>query len=507
MKLKTSAKLYIYMIFAWLILLALSFKDFYYSFRGVGNNYVLFFLLIMNTLFICYFWLNGMKEIFYVFFYWKNKNKLIKIPRKKITDNPKVILLYCTCNDFNADSLAKSMKQKYSNFETYILDDSKDKEYIKKVNAFAKENNVKVIRRKDRIGFKAGNINHFLKGKEDYDYFVILDSDEVVPKDFIIKALKYFYSYKNIGILQANHISSRNINFFMKVFSRGVDSHWPTYQSVKHNYGFLSLLGHGAMVSKNCYKDTGGFPHVVAEDLCFSIEARMKGYTTAFAPNIICEEEYPVDYLAFKKRHLKWTQGNMEFIKTYTKRIMTSSLKWFEKLDIVLFTYSLPLTAFFGIYIILNLIVFPLLGYSLGYSPLLLIPTIVFLIAPMVNDIIYYSKQKIGALFLLAYSLLTFVLYGSMFYISLETSFKAILGKKAYFHVTPKTSKSITLREAFKVNLKEFIFGVILTLIAILLTKNFYAVILLVIPVVLAPILILMSNINIIFMKNIQSKE
>lgn len=233
----------------------------------------------------------------------------------------------------------------------------------------------------------------------------------------------------------------------------------------------------------------------------------MKGYTTAFAPNIVCEEEYPVDYLAFKKRHLKWTQGNMEFIKTYTKRIMTSSLKWFEKLDIILFTYSLPLTAFFGIYIILNLIVFPLLGYSLGYSPLLLIPTVVFLIAPMVNDIIYYSKQKIGALFLLAYSLLTFVLYGSMFYISLETSFKSILGKKAYFHVTPKTSKSITLKEAFKVNLKEFIFGVILTLIAILLTKNFYAVILLVIPVVLALILILMSNINIIFMKNIQSKE
>ena len=213
MKLKTSAKLYVYMIFAWLVLLALSFKDFYYSFRRVGNNYVLFILLVMNTLFICYFWLNGMKEIFYVFFYWKNKNKIIKIPRKKITDNPKVILLYCTCNDFNADSLAKSMKQKYSNFETYILDDSKDKEYIKTVNAFAKENNVKVIRRKDRIGFKAGNINHFLKGKEDYDYFVILDSDEVIPKDFITKALKYFYSYKNIGILQANHISSRNVNF------------------------------------------------------------------------------------------------------------------------------------------------------------------------------------------------------------------------------------------------------------------------------------------------------
>jgi len=30
------------------------------------------------------------------------------------------------------------------------------------------------------------------------------------------------------------------------------------------------------------------------------------------------------NYLAFKKRHSKWTQGNMEFIKKYTVRILRS---------------------------------------------------------------------------------------------------------------------------------------------------------------------------------------
>jgi cellulose synthase/poly-beta-1,6-N-acetylglucosamine synthase-like glycosyltransferase len=110
----------------------------------------------------------------------------------------------------------------------------------------------------------------------------------------------------------------------------------------------MSLLGHGAMVSRACYVAAGGFPHLVAEDLCFSIEARIRGYYVAFAEDIVCEEEYPVDYLAFKKRHSKWTQGNMEFIRTYTGRIFASSLSWLEKLDIVLFTYNLPLTAFFG---------------------------------------------------------------------------------------------------------------------------------------------------------------
>ena len=92
----------------------------------------------------------------------------------------------------------------------------------------------------------------------------------------------------------------------------------------------MSLLGHGAMVSRECYEAAGGFPHVVAEDLCFSIEARTKGFYVAFAENIRSQEEYPVDYLAFKKRHSKWTQGNMEFIKTYTKRILHSNMHWYE---------------------------------------------------------------------------------------------------------------------------------------------------------------------------------
>ena len=112
------------------------------------------------------------------------------------------------------------------------------------------------------------------------------------------------------------------------MFSIGVDSHWIAYQTVKDRYGFLSLLGHGAMVSRECYVAAGGFPHVVAEDLCFSIAARDAGWLTVFAPDVVCEEEYPVDYLAFKKRHSKWTQGNMEFIKRYTAVILRSRMSW-----------------------------------------------------------------------------------------------------------------------------------------------------------------------------------
>ena len=350
--------------------------------------------------------------------------------------NDKVLMVYCTCNDFDASSLEKSMKQSYGNITTVILDDSTEESYKVEIDNFALKHNLKVIRRENRIGFKASNINNYLMSeeckKDGYDYVVILDSDEILPYNYVVESLKYFYTYSNIGIVQANHVSTRNRNFFMKIFHIGVNSHWPTYQTMKHFYGFSTMLGHGAMIKRDCYEKVGGFPNLVAEDLCLSIEARNYGYYVAFAPNIICEEEYPVDYVAFKKRHSKWTQGNLEFIKRYTGKIIKSKMKWYEKMDIVLFTYNLPLTAIFAFYIFLNLIFAPLLFIDLGsvYTLWMIIPTIIFFFSPMLNDVFCWLF-RINIFRFLFYFFNVIILYGSMLTTSLISAPLGMFGKKA----------------------------------------------------------------------------
>ncbi len=120
-----------------------------------------------------------------------------------------------------------------------ILDDSTEAESKHAVDAFATEHGMRIVRRQDRVGFEAGNLNNFL-GHAEYDYFVILDSDEVTPPHFISRALDYFARYTNVGIAQANHVATRNQTDFMETFSSGVDFHWITYQSVKNPHGFLS---------------------------------------------------------------------------------------------------------------------------------------------------------------------------------------------------------------------------------------------------------------------------
>jgi len=230
----------------------------------------------------------------------------------------------------------------------------------------------------------------------------------------------------------------------------------------------------------------------VAEDLCMSIEARNKGYYTAFAQDIICQEEYPISYLAFKKRHNKWTQGNMEFIKKYTGRIIKSKMTWFEKLDIVLFTYSLPLSAFFALYIIINVVLLPVLNYSVTYPVWLLIPTIVFLFAPMLNDIIFYGR-KVNPFILVWYLAHTVLLYGSMLFISLRASIKSTFGKSTFI-VTPKEHQHLSRWGALWSNRGELLFGISILVIAFVFNHTIMSTIIIAIPALASIYLSRMAN-------------
>lgn len=510
-----SPALYIVMFIIWTGLVVFLWRNFFRNIQYVPFRFDVsptFFLLvlsrillILNAIFISYFWLNGVKDFIYVIWYYLAQKSLYNKYQDVISTNvsganDKVLLIYCTCNDFDGDSLLHSMQQNYSNYRTVILDDSNDEKYKRKINAFAKKYSVKVVRRKDRKGFKAGNINNYLMSKEceedgSFDYVVVLDSDEIIPNNFITECLKFFYSEQRIGIVQANHVSTRNRNFFMKLFHIGVNSHWPTYQTMKNFYGFSTMLGHGAMIKRDCYFKAGGFPSLVAEDLCLSIEARKHGYFVAFAPNIICEEEYPIDYIAFKKRHSKWTQGNLEFIKNYTGKIITSPMTFFEKMDIVLFTYNLPLTAIFAFYIFVNLLIMPTLGLNLAliYRTWMILPTIVFFFSPMLNDVITWLF-RLNFLRFLLYFVLVIVLYGSMLTTSLNSALLGMFGKKAKFIVTPKSSQKITIFFALRFQIKEILFSTLLLVLALLVPHSTLPVILIVSTGYLSVILLFLSN-------------
>lgn len=417
-------------------------------------------LLSLNTAILAALWLGSIKDLVFSLAYALRRKALKRALQRQAAEGeralaggaeplPRVLLLYCTCNDFNEQALSRCRRQKYGNFKTVILDDSTDPACKRAAAKYAlHHSNVEVVRRQDRSGYKAGNLNNYLRGRSDYDYFVVLDSDEVIPPDFISKALRYFAADETCGAVQARHVASEGKNAFQRLLGRSVAGNGRTVQVIKNFYGANALLGHGMMISRRCYQKAGGFPHVVAEDISFAVEIRNAGLSILYAPDIECSEEFPSSYLALKKRQCKWTQGNLEYMKRYSGQIFSAKMAWFEKADIILSHYSLPVVPVLSFLLTVCTVALGFLGYPvIGYALAVYAVMLLFLCSPMLPDL-FLCRGKTNFLLLVPYFIVNVATYASLAPMMLRTVALGLLGKKAVFLITPKGEGRTTVKQA-----------------------------------------------------------
>ena len=426
-------------------------------------------LLALNTAILAALWLGSIKDLVFSLAYALRRKALTRALQRQAAEGeramarsaegdrasagahplPRVLLLYCTCNDFNEQALSRCRRQNYGNCKTVILDDSTDPAYKRAAAKYAlHHSNVEVVRRQDRSGYKAGNLNNYLRGRSDYDYFVVLDSDEVIPPDFISKALRYFAADENCGAVQARHVASEGKNMFQRLLGRSVAGNGRTVQVIKNFYGANALLGHGMMISRRCYQRAGGFPHVVAEDISFAVEIRNAGLSILYAPDIECSEEFPSSYLALKKRQCKWTQGNLEYMKRYSGQIFSAKMAWFEKADIILSHYSLPVVPVLSFLLTVCTVALGFLGYPvIGYALAVYAVMLLFLCSPMLPDL-FLCRGGSNFLLLVPYFIVNVATYASLAPMMLRTVALGLLGKKAVFLITPKGEGRTTVKQA-----------------------------------------------------------
>jgi cellulose synthase/poly-beta-1,6-N-acetylglucosamine synthase-like glycosyltransferase len=285
-----------------------------------------------------------------------------------------VAVLYTTCNDFVEASALSCVRQQYSSFRVYILDDSTDLNYQRRIDKFAGcYANVRVVRREERVGYKAGNLNHALARIATEPLFVIADSDEILPRNFLARLVPRMNADPRCGFIQANHCCAEKGTRLQRDMSLGIDVHWKWYQPLRNRFGFVMFLGHGALLRRSCWEKVGGFPEVVSEDLAYAIAIRERGYYGSFADDVTCFEEFPDTVRSFRVRHVKWTRGTCEFLHHYGLDLLRSRrIPWTEKLDILFPTVNLPITLLFFIYMVDAAIVLPL---TIGQSTMLTIET------------------------------------------------------------------------------------------------------------------------------------
>jgi len=362
----------------------------------------------------------------------------------------RVAILLCTADDFAPDRLARTMQQTHPHVQTFVLDDSSDPEVRAQVDRFAAESGAEVVRRVDRHGFKAGNLNHFLSLGIRHDAYVVVDADQVLRPDFVERALARLTT-PEVGVVQGRQLVHDDTSAFARRFGGLLRTHIAVTQASRSRFGFSMFMGRGALITAACVRVVGRFPEVVMEDLAFSVEARRAGQRIVWAPEALSSEDYPIDYAAFRKQQSKFAQGSVEFLRRYVGRVLVSPLRVREKTDLLLDCLATPVSS--GLAIALFLVnLLPTGPYGWGFLPQQEgIALGVCGAAPLLPEAVRTLRRR-GVVPAVAFFVQASALYTSTLWLTLSSMVRVAAGGRAHFVVTPKrrgtTSIASLLREA-----------------------------------------------------------
>ena len=257
--------------------------------------------------------------------------KPYRLPKlDRLARQPRVAILYTTMNDV-VPECAVAIRQTYP-VDVFLLDDSKDPFKRDVVDRIAADRGFRVLRRAERKGFKAGAINHWLSlyGQQ-YDYFVLLDADSVLPPDWVEHALLYADHPDNAdlaifqGLINIWNTDRRFPRALAPTQRIGQDE-WEI--KLAGHLGAVICYGHNVMFRTRHVLAVGGFEEgYVSEDFATAVRLASAGYGSTFVP-LDTWEAMPENVRGFVKRQNKWTRGSMEFWSF----VPPARIPWYKKL-------------------------------------------------------------------------------------------------------------------------------------------------------------------------------
>ncbi|HET8855184.1 MAG TPA: glycosyltransferase [Salinimicrobium sp.] len=201
--------------------------------------------------------------------------------------------------------------------EFQVLDDSTDEsvEIIASITQELREKGLNFIhiRRKNRIGFKAGALREGLKSAKG-EYIAVFDSDFLPRPDWLQRTIPYFKN-KEIGVVQTRwgHIN-RNYSLLTRMQAFVLDFHFFLEQQGRnHGRHFINFNGTAGVWRKQCILDAGNWQSdTLTEDLDLSYRAQMKNWKFRYLEMVETPAELPITITAVKSQQFRWNKGAAE---------------------------------------------------------------------------------------------------------------------------------------------------------------------------------------------------
>ena len=223
--------------------------------------------------------------------------------------------------------------------EIQILDDSTDetKSLVDQVVSTLKSTglDIHVVRRSDRVGFKAGALDagtRIAKG----EFLAVFDGDFVPKPDFLKKMVPFFLNDGKVGLVQARwgHLNKED-SMLTRTQSLGIDGHFIIEQSARAFTGlFMNFNGTAGMWRKQTIVEAGGWKHdTLTEDLDLSYRAQLAGWKASFVPEVVVPAELPNNVAAFKSQQFRWAKGSIQTALKLLPALGRSDLSCLQKVQ------------------------------------------------------------------------------------------------------------------------------------------------------------------------------
>ena len=345
--------------------------------------------------------------------------------------------------------------------EIQVLDDSTDEsvELTRTLVADLQKGGLDItqIRRKDRVGFKAGALKEGLitaKG----EFIAIFDADFLPQSDWLLQTVPQFEN-EEIGVVQTrwSHIN-RDYSVLTQIQAFALDAHFTLEQVGRNSKDhFMNFNGTAGIWRKTCIIDAGNWEgDTLTEDLDLSYRAQLKNWKFKYLEDVETPSELPVVMSSIRSQQFRWNKGGAENFQKMVKKVVRSkNIKLSTKLHSVL--HLLNSTMFLNVFFV-GVLSIPMLyiknewGHLSLYfdlSSFFIVSTLIFFSCYWV---LYKYKKGGGLHNFLDYIKLFFTFYTVAMGFSYHNSLAVLeghRGKRSDFIRTPKFNIK-TLKDSWK---------------------------------------------------------
>jgi cellulose synthase (UDP-forming) len=283
------------------------------------------------------------------------------------------------------------------------------------------------VRRDEHVGAKAGNINHAL-ALTSAAYVAVLDCDHVPSAGFLASTLGHLCD-ERVALVQTPqyYANARDGRIASAAWAQQALFFGPIACG-KDGMGAMFCCGTNAVFRRAALESVGGFPQEsLTEDFELSVHLHERGWRTVYVPEVLAHGLGPEDMASYVSQQQRWARGCLSGIRTAVPARLPLRIRT---------QYLLSSMFFLTGWTVLVYMAMPIVRIATGAQP----------IAASGGDtfLAHFAPYFGWALFTVAragagtYTFNAFALQTASFWIHIQATLFAILGRRGRFVVTPK---------------------------------------------------------------------